>query len=150
MLPVWSLNGIPLVFIILYGLLRLLFQKPLVCSQGADISLRTISIVFPASSLSFLPLFPVGASSRGLSTPNPVAITASGVCESGSSDVATSSCWRGRPLCGSLRNCLISAWTSFDKKFPWIVDTPFGGWAGMISIPTIRPLGLVRSTATCD
>ena len=43
MLPEWSLNETPLVFIILwYGLLNVFLPKPDVCSQGSDISLKTI------------------------------------------------------------------------------------------------------------
>ena len=42
MLPAWSLKDMPLVFIILiYGLLKLLTEKPWVWGQGADMSLRT-------------------------------------------------------------------------------------------------------------
>jgi hypothetical protein len=42
MLPAWSLKVMPLVFIILiYGLLKLLTEKPWVWGQGADMSLRT-------------------------------------------------------------------------------------------------------------
>jgi hypothetical protein len=42
MLPTWSLKAMPLVFIILvYGLLKLLMEKPWVWGQGADMSERT-------------------------------------------------------------------------------------------------------------
>jgi hypothetical protein len=41
MLPAWSRKLIPLVFIILYGLVRLFLEKPAVWIQGADMSLRT-------------------------------------------------------------------------------------------------------------
>lgn len=45
MLPAWSRNVIPLVFIILrYGLLNVLLEKPVVCSQGSDMSLNTTCI----------------------------------------------------------------------------------------------------------
>lgn len=56
---------------------------------------------------------------------------------------------RGRPRSGSRRNSLTDSWTAGERKFPWIVETPLGGWAGIISMPRIRPPGLVRSTATC-
>lgn len=60
----------------------------------------------------------------------------------------TSTSISGRPMEGSVRKRLISAWTSRERKFPWMVLTPLGGWAGMISIPMMRPNGFVRSTAT--
>lgn len=42
MLPAWSLNATPLVFIILIcGLLKLSREKPWVWGQGADMSERT-------------------------------------------------------------------------------------------------------------
>jgi hypothetical protein len=58
------------------------------------------------------------------------------------------SCGLGRPRSGSERNRFASSRTSAERKLPCIVDTPFGGCAGMISMPTILPLGFVRSTAT--
>lgn len=43
MLPAWSRKATPLVFISLrYGLLNVFILKPMVCSQGSDMSLRTI------------------------------------------------------------------------------------------------------------
>lgn len=55
---------------------------------------------------------------------------------------------RSRPRLGSRTNSKTYSWMSGDRKLPWIVDTPFGGWAGMISTPRTRPLGFVRVTAT--
>jgi len=48
----------------------------------------------------------------------------------------------------SARNCRVSSWTSGERKLPWIVDTPRGGCAGIRSMPSTRPVGLVRSWAT--
>lgn len=42
MLPAWSRKAMPLVFIILWGLLRVLFEKPVVWGHGSDMSLITI------------------------------------------------------------------------------------------------------------
>lgn len=43
MLPAWSRNAIPLVFIsLIYGLLSVLLVKPDVWGQGSDMSLITI------------------------------------------------------------------------------------------------------------
>lgn len=57
---------------------------------------------------------------------------------------------RGRPRLGSRTNSKTYSWMSGERKFPWIVDTPFGGWAGIISTPRTRPLGFVRVTATLN
>lgn len=172
----------PLVFIILkYGSLRLLFQNPVVCSQGADMSLSTTSTVSPPSSFTFRALrsafsfataVAIGPSSGGVApaVPSEVALPGSPavLCSTGavtsdsivdvdagasnstsSPSVEKISCTFGRPRSGSCTKRRTSACTSADRKLPWMVETPFGGWAGMMSMPIMRPLGFVRSTATC-
>lgn len=160
MLPAWSENLTPVVFInLIYGSLRLLFQKPVVCSQGADISLRTTSTIFFPSlkawslvSCSANPFVLAGGSS---STNRPrtlvcwkASMAALTLLPAVSTDTGAMPCCCARPLSGSSRNRRTSAWTCGYRKLPWMVDTPLGGCAGMMSMPTMRPFGLVRSTAT--
>jgi hypothetical protein len=55
-----------------------------------------------------------------------------------------------RPRVGSRTYARTSSWIAADRKLPWMVETPRGGWAGIRSMPITRPSGLVRLTATCD
>lgn len=146
MLPAWSRKLIPLVFIILrYGLLRLLFENPLTWAQGADMSLRTTSTVrsfcFPFSSLA-PSIVAVELSDKDCKT---VVSLSAMICPASSAGGVGK---RGRPRLGSRTNSKTYSWMSGERKLPWIVDTPFGGWAGIISTPRTRPLGFVRVTAT--
>lgn len=68
--------------------------------------------------------------------------------EASSSSVDGRRCRCCLPFRPALRNFLTSSWTAGDKKLPWMVETPCGGCAGITSIPSTRPFGRVRSTAT--
>lgn len=48
---------------------------------------------------------------------------------------------RGRPRLGSRTKSKTYCCISGERKLPWIVDTPFGGWAGIMSTPRTLPFG---------
>lgn len=48
---------------------------------------------------------------------------------------------RGRPRLGSRTKSKTYCCISGERKLPCIVDTPFGGWAGMMSTPKTLPFG---------
>lgn len=166
-------------FIILkYGLLTLLIQWPVVCSQGADMSLSTISTTLPSRRSLFRTLscsssslasaaasascccWSCSASPCGrvswarLSTPRLWASTSSSVAPSLSSAASSGPRFDmttfalARPKVGSRTYRRTSACTSALRKLPWILDAPRGGCAGMISMPNTLPPGLVLLTAT--
>ena len=151
----------PLVFIILwYGSLRLLFQNPSVCAQGSHISLMTTSTtcspqgssaaVFKRSILDILSksdaevpglFFDIVRLREGL--PASFSVTCSCLLRA-----KHASCSCSLPRSGFRKKLLTCSCTVLDRKLPWIVETPLGGCAGMMSIPRTLPLGDVLSTAT--
>lgn len=48
---------------------------------------------------------------------------------------------RGRPRLGSRTKSKTYCCISGERKLPCIVDTPFGGWAGIMSTPKTLPFG---------
>jgi len=137
-LPAWSRNGIPLVFIILdQGLLTLLIHDADTRSQGADMSLSTTSTTRPPRlSFSFLDnLTPSSSSFQFSFSPSSWSITPRTLT---------------LPRPSSETYSLTPRLTSSLRKSPWILLAPRGGCAGMTSIPTTRPPGDTRFTATCD
>jgi hypothetical protein len=174
MLPAWSLNVVPLVFIILrYGSLMLRCQNPVVWSQGSHMSLRTTSTTLPAASSRSRSLSPSSAPpdlapassapppSSSRNTPRSKSPPRSSSAETVSSALSVDAAEllplcshapgaSGRPCRGSCTYARTSAWIAGERKLPWMVLTPRGGCAGMTSTPTTRPPGTVRSAATWD
>lgn len=106
-------------------------------------SLNTTSTILSVSS--HFSIFSTSSACRSMSTMLCLFSTTFGGADG---QEGAANCGLTRPRFGSRRNRLTSDCTLGERKLPWIVETPLGGWAGIISMPIMRPFGLVRSTAT--